>query len=197
MPEQDAVLAVTSAIEIMQDVLDLTYEHLLPAMNTGVLEPSPHHTQLLDQLANLNLAPIQGQKDSPVAKAVSGKTYRLEKSQENLQTVTLHFHDDNCSLSLSDGQQEHLVMCGYSAWMSSVTTLPAEVNLFHSHPDKIEASGAWTDASTFVVKIIYVETPHCLTAAFYFDGDKLTLKRKWNVSFGPLNLPEVRGYTTA
>jgi CubicO group peptidase (beta-lactamase class C family) len=193
MPEQDAVLAVTSAVGNMQTVLDLAYKHLLPAMNDKGLEPSPNHSLLLNQLTNLNLAPVRGHKDSSVVTTVSGKVYQLENSQENLPSVMLHFRDETCLLSLSDGQQEHRVTCGYNKWLSGTTTLPAEVNLFHNHADEIEASGAWTDTNTFVMKIIYVETPHCLTATFHFDRSKLTVKRKWNVSFGSLELPELNG----
>lgn len=194
MLEQDAVLAVTSAVEDMQAVLDLAYEHLLPAMKAAPLtEVQGEHDVLLKQLSKLTISPVRGEKTSTMARAVSGKTYHLESSSENFQTVTLHFHDEDCLLSFSDSTRKHEVVCGYNTWQSGTTTLPAEVNLFHSHPNKVEASGAWTDANIFTVKIIYIETPHCLTVTFHFDGSKLTLKRKWNVSFGPLNSPILTG----
>jgi CubicO group peptidase (beta-lactamase class C family) len=194
MPEQDAVLAVTSAVEIMQDVLDLTWTHLLPAMADAPLAEAPDkQLALLGHLANVVISPITGETTAPIVQGISGKTYQLELNPENLRTVTLHFRDQDCLLSMVDDNGTHHVVCGYNQWLTGTTTLRADVNAFHTHPTKVEASGAWIDSSTFTVKIIYTETPHCVTIACHFDKDSLTIKRRWNVSFGPLNLPELHG----
>jgi CubicO group peptidase (beta-lactamase class C family) len=194
MPEQDAVLAINSAVQTMQAVLDLAWKHLLPAMtSTPLTEDAAARAVLSNHLANLTISPVKGKTTSPVLQAVSGQSYQLESTSDNLRTVTLHFREQDCLLSLTDDKGEHQVVCGYNEWLSGTTTLPAEVNMFHAHPSKVEASGAWTDTNTFTLKIIYSETPHCLTASFSFDQETLTFKRSWNVSFGPLELPILTG----
>jgi CubicO group peptidase (beta-lactamase class C family) len=191
MPKQDAVLAITSAVLNMQDVLDLTWTHLLPAMNsTPLADDAEGQSVLLGRLANLKIAPVQGETTVPNS---SRKSYRLEPNAENFRSATLHFHDQNCSLIFSDDKGELHIVCGYNQWSSGTTTFYSPVNMFHAQPTKIEASGAWTDANTFTVKIIYIETPHCLTMNFYFDGNSVTIKRRWNESFGPLELPVLMG----
>jgi CubicO group peptidase (beta-lactamase class C family) len=197
MPKQDAVLAITSAVDIMQDVLDLTWTHLLPAMTDAELaDEATAQRTLSSQLAHLTIAPTKGETTSRILQTVSGQTYQLESTsedKESLRTVTLHFHDQNCLLSFTDDQQEHQAGCGYNQWLSGTTTFYTPVNAFHNQPTKIEASGAWTDATTFTVKIIYIETPHRLTMAFHFDKNTVTINRRWNVSFGPLELPVLVG----
>lgn len=61
LPEQDAVLAITSDSEEMQQVLDLTWEHLLPAFGTGPLPGrEAADAALADRLTRLALPPAEG-----------------------------------------------------------------------------------------------------------------------------------------
>jgi hypothetical protein len=196
MPEQDAVLAITSAVQNMQDVLDLTWTHLLPAMEaTPLAENSERQGALPSQLEHLAIAPIKGETTSAIIQAISGQTYTIKSddNEKNFRTVTLHFRDKDCLLSIADDKQEHQVMCGYNDWLAGTTTFYTPVNAFHQRPTKIEASGAWTDSNTFTLKIIYIETPHSVSVSFHFDENTLTIKRRWNVSFGPLELPILVG----
>src|SRR5438874_3742035 len=77
MPEQEAVLAITSGVGDMQAVLNVVWDHLLPGFNAaaGSGSPSP---ELKRRLAGLSVPPPTGKLDSPTARQVSGKTYRLE-----------------------------------------------------------------------------------------------------------------------
>jgi hypothetical protein len=188
MPEQDAVLAITSGVNNMQTVLDLVWEHLLPAMNQALPENLVEQTKLSSQLANLTIPPVTGKISSETSHL--SKTGELTKpnQEELIQSVSLHFGQENAFLVIKDTQKEHQLDCAYNQWLSGTTT-------FYSEPaSKVGVSGAWTDEKTFTLKIIFIETPHCLTASFHFDGERLSLNRKWNVSFGPLDLPQLTGY---
>ena len=84
-------------------------------------------------------------------------------------------------------QKENTIVCAYNQWLASETS-------FYGEPSsKVEVSGAWTNANTFTMKVIYIETPHCLTMTFEFDGDEVIVQRFWNVSFGKLKLPVIIG----
>ncbi|MFN8492475.1 MAG: hypothetical protein U0350_33045 [Caldilineaceae bacterium] len=57
MPEQDAVLAITSGLGDMQVPLNLVWEHLLPAFGSSALPENQHAQQALaNKLAKLGLA---------------------------------------------------------------------------------------------------------------------------------------------
>src|SRR5689334_5809063 len=90
MPEQDAVLAITSGLGNMQPPLDLVWELLLPAMQPAPL-PEDRATQaaLEHKLAQLALPPQPGSAVSPLAAEVSGRTYDFEKNDQNIDTITL------------------------------------------------------------------------------------------------------------
>ena len=58
MPDQDAVLAITSGVGNMQAVLDLVWKHLQPAMTSAPLaDDAGAQRQLADRLAALRLTP--------------------------------------------------------------------------------------------------------------------------------------------
>ena len=65
--------------------------------------------------------------------------------------------------------------------------------LDNAKPQPVAASGAWIDADTYVVKLSYYETPFCPTLTCRFVEDRLALLYRPNVSFGPLERPELTG----
>jgi hypothetical protein len=58
LPEQDAVIALFSCMEDMQVILDLMWEHLLPAMGDESSRPTSDDDALADRLANLTLPTV-------------------------------------------------------------------------------------------------------------------------------------------
>ena len=192
MPDQDAVLAITSAVSNMQAVLDLAWEHLLPAMGSAVLldEPDALHA-LQDQLANLAIAPVAGTTDSAMAAAVSDCQYQVDAAsltawgddKPAVEQATFHFTPAQWQVTFSGGNATHEISGGYGQWTSGATTF------FRSESDPVMVSGAWCAPDTFTMVVRYIETPHCLTLDAHFDGDALRLNSRWNVSFGPLELP--------
>ncbi len=199
MPEQDAVIAITSAVVDMQTVLDLVWKHLLPAMGATLPENQAEQSKLSSTLASLAIPPVTGEVSSAITKDISGKSYQFEinsassdgrislpSREKSIQSLSLNFQKEQCTLVIKD-TKEHRMDCAYNRWLSGTTSLYGEPS------SKVEVSGAWTNANTFTMKVIYIETPHCLTMTFEFDGDKVTLKRRWNVSFGELELPVLTG----
>ncbi len=75
MPEQDTVLAITSGVDDMQAVLNVAWQHLLPALGPLPLPENPAgQASLADKLSGLALRPTQGQALTPAALTLSGKT---------------------------------------------------------------------------------------------------------------------------
>ena len=187
--EQDAVLATTAGVENMQSVLDLVWSHLLPAMGDEPLpEDEAAQSALTSQLANLSIEPTQGERTSPIAASISGKTYDFSYDVgDDFHWLTLHFHEDELLFLAEDDKGEHQVRCGYAEWTPGTTTFRA--------PEEapVLCSGAWTAPDMFTLEIRYIRTPHALTLRFQLDEERLRVSGRWNVMFEEVALPEMVG----
>jgi hypothetical protein len=188
MPEQEAVLAITSGTGDMQAVLNLVWEHLLPALNTvSPAEVGSGPEELGRKLSSLALLPVQGQAASLVAAGVSGRKYSFEANEEKLESLSLDFSGEVCVLTLQDERGEHRVECGSGAWLKGRTTLNRRES------PHVAASGAWTAEDSYVMKLHFYETPFCHTLTCRFTEDKLIFDSKANVAFGPTEDPQLVG----
>lgn len=188
MPEQDAVLAITAGTPDMQGVLNLVWKHLLPAMGTAPLpEDGREHRALVERLAGLRLPAQAGKRTSPIAAMVSGKVFRLPANEHDLQAIGIEFGDEGAVLLIKNTYGEQRIPCGHGTWSRGVVHVatPGRLN--------VAASAAWTDERTFVVQVCEYETPFVRTFTCRFDGDRLRLQHRINVSFGPTRFPEQVG----
>src|SRR5438093_8847210 len=71
MPEQEAVLAITSGIGDMQAILNCVWEHLLPGMKEGSRPGGSEAAALKAKLGSLAMRPPEGKPASPTAQRVS------------------------------------------------------------------------------------------------------------------------------
>jgi CubicO group peptidase (beta-lactamase class C family) len=170
LPEQDAVIVMTSENKNMQGQLDLVWKHLLPACDAK--EPRKAD---MSRLSQLKLAPPKGRKTSP---RTTGKTFRLEANELGLQTVSFAFRDGACVFTAN----AHSITCGLETWLRGEAVFPGTPPRLISGgkpnkqtPSKIAASATWTDESTLVMTWRYYETPHSDTVTCRFDGDAVTL----------------------
>jgi len=179
LPEQDAVLAITSGDMDMQRTLNLVWEHLLPQMKDGV-QPTDvaAGSALRERLATLTLAPVAGAATSPLAATVSGRRYTFRANQQGIEAMSLAFAREGCLLTVTDRAGEHHIGCGYGTWHLG------EGGLDTSEPQRVGASGAWTAPDTFTVKLAYYTTPFCPQLTCRFDGDRLHFQVVMNVDFG-------------
>ena len=78
LPEQDAVVAITAGTRDLGGVLNLIWDHLLPAMSPSPLpDDAAAQEQLRVRLATLSLPAPDGAYTSPMAALVSGKNLCL------------------------------------------------------------------------------------------------------------------------
>jgi CubicO group peptidase (beta-lactamase class C family) len=174
LPEQAAVIAMTSENKNMQGQIDLVWKHLLPAFDLKA-EPA---SALRQKLAKLRLSPPAGAETSPSASRIAGKTYKLESNDLGLESVSFAF--DEKRITFTSGP--HTIHCGLSTWQRGEAAFPgtppslaANSILKPPPPSKIAASAAWTDDNTLVMTWRYYETPHSDTLTCKFEGDSLTL----------------------
>ncbi|WP_430378728.1 serine hydrolase domain-containing protein [Streptomyces sp. B1-3] len=175
LPEQDAVLAITSETEEMQQVLDLAWEHLLPAFGSGPLTGrDAADAALADRLTRLALPPLGGKAVAAEGTTVFTPASGTCAEQPTLAAVEVGpggrvtLVDDGERLDLGDG-------LGKDGWTVVDEPLPVAV------------SGGWADAQTLVVDLAFLETPHHLLVTC--SPDDRTFTARWRtrpLHAGPL-----------
>ncbi len=198
MPEQDAVVAITSGVKNMPAVLNLVWEKLLPAMQQAPLPEAPEACEELQRKLATLVVPVQsGAATSSLAKTVSGKRYLLAANDPQWETVGIECsdHGADTTLVLTSNGQEQRVVCGHNRWVKGELAWQLQ---FATLPERVVAAcGAWTSDDTYTAKICLRETPHCLTLQLKFAGEQLILDREMNVAFGPTRQPQVTGRAEA
>jgi hypothetical protein len=185
MPEQDAVVAITSGVRDMQAVMNLVWDKLLPAMKPSALASDEAACKKLERtLKGLSIRPVEG---SGAPAAVMGKKYVLEENDRNLETITLERDGDCVALIARVDGVERRIPCGRDQWRQSRMAW----GLLPEQP--VAASGAWTADDTFTAKLCFYETPYIITVRLKFTDRELQYNAEANVAFGPTREPQLTG----
>lgn len=180
LPEQDAAIAITSGVADMQSVLNLVWEHLLPALGSAPLPPNPTvHGALTEKLDSLALQPVQGSAIVPQAALVSGRQYMLDESPLGPASFILDFSDLGAKLTLQTPFGEQIFPIGQDEWLEGVIPLP-------NITARYALSGAWTGDDTYTIVIRFTETPFYFTITSRFNADQVDIHAAINVFFTPI-----------
>jgi hypothetical protein len=183
MPDQDAVLAITSGVRNMQAVLNLVWEHLLPAMQDAPLPADGSaQSKLAERLASLRLQTQSGAPTSYMAEIVSGKTYSFDQNEDGLRWIRLDFAENGAQLTVDDARGEHHIPIGYQAWTAGMTHYDQPI--YESNPHTVAASGAWTAEDSYSIRLSFAETPFIPTYSFRFADNGVEYQKVLNVGFG-------------
>jgi CubicO group peptidase (beta-lactamase class C family) len=198
LPQYDAVVAITSGVRDMQAVMNLVWDRLLPAMKDGALpENAAARGALQEKLSRLAVKRPAGKANSPLASRVSGRWYELGDNANGIKAVALEF-SARPALLVRTASGETRNPLGLVGWMKSPNGFTNGIDHMLSvaeHP-AVATAGAWTNDSTFTLKLVAPETPFYSTMVFHFDGDRLLLDGEHNVSFGNRTLPRLEGRAT-
>jgi CubicO group peptidase (beta-lactamase class C family) len=176
-PDHDATLVITSASPDMQAVMDIIWEHLLPALQgkagDGTARPP-----------RLELLPPTG--PTP---AGNGRTYEFDANLMGIASVRLD----------PDGTGVFTLVPGSVADDAGVPAGRTQELIFAPGPwredlDRLQTTeqrlvtSAHGDGETFVAIVRYLETPYVVTMRCHVDGDALQIDLRFNVSFWPPEL---------
>jgi len=193
MPDQDAVLAITSGLGDMQAVLNLAWDHLLPAMKERKLRKNTEaRSTLTRRLQNLTLRTVPGAATSPLLAQVSGKPFEYPANEQKIEKISLAGDSAGRQVTLTlrrDGVDQRIA-CGFQQWITGRAALGAAVDR------PMAATGAWTAEDTFTARLCFYETPYVLTVTLRFAGHDLVYNAEANVGFGPTKQPQLTGRTS-
>jgi len=188
MPEQDAVLAITSGSSDMQGILNMVWEHLLPAMEEDALPPDDEGLSLLNEkLQGLAINTVEGEEKSPNASLFSAKTYIVEPNDRAIESIAFDFEASPDMITIKSEKGEQSFRVGYGTMEMGSMINPRLVSR------EIAVSGAWETQDKYHVKIIYYEIPHEIEYTFQFNEDRLLWDTDLNVSFDPTSFEQLKG----
>ncbi|CAL9326685.1 serine hydrolase domain-containing protein [Streptomyces sp. SudanB52_2052] len=155
LPEQDAVIATTAATEEMQTLLNLVWEHLLPAFGPEPLSGREAvDAELRERLARLALPTAPGKPAPPErAEEWAAAEFTPSGGAGPVRTAGLARDADGWTLTLTEergGGRLDLRLGGGPGWTVAEEPFPTAVG------------GGWTDPGTLAVDVVFLETPHRL-----------------------------------
>jgi CubicO group peptidase (beta-lactamase class C family) len=179
MPEQDAVIAITAGSDDLQGILDVVWEYLLPAMKEGSLPPDEAGLELLHQKQQgLAISYVAGEESSPLASDISGKVYKLEENIRSIKSISFNFESSPVDITISTDQGERSLNAAFSSMEKGIMPNPQLVS------DKVAVNGAWESPDTYVVNLIYYETPQSVKHTFTFKEKSVLWDTEQRASFG-------------
>lgn len=195
MPEQDAVVAITSGVKDMQAVLNLIWDLLLPALQPRALAVDPAAAQHLEnKLASLQVRPAQGAATSALADQILNRKIVFPANDQKLESVKISSADGGKSLTLAArvNGQDVSVPCGHLEWKKG--RAPLLGGPLAQFPDEPTAGTfAWSADGACLIKLCAYETPYHTMFTLKVDGDRATMDAELNVAFGPTKRPQLIG----
>lgn len=181
LPNEDAVIAITSEASDMQAILNMVWKHLLPAIQgMGLTNDERPLAALKRKQASLTLPFPEGQPTSPLAARVNGKTFSIADNSLAVKRVSILFRRKECVFTMLDDRGGHQVTCGFGRWLEGRVDLPIkELFLVTTDPRrevKVAASAAWSDDHTLVMLWRFYETAHYERVTCRFDGDNVQVE---------------------
>ncbi len=184
MPEQDAVVAITSGLSNLQGVLNAVWDHLLPAMigeNDPAPKPTPNeHAELLDVLRNLELAtvPTQPRQASAVSKDAKS-SYEMADNRMGIESVRFEFDDFGFVMSVKGSRGEVRLPGRYDQWVHGESGWLSA----RGESAPVAVRGGWATDNVLVVTVSYTEAPLVLMLECTFNEGSIEVAVRQNVGF--------------
>ncbi len=190
MPEQDAVLVITSGVKNMQSVLDLVWERLLPVFKEKPLPANAaRHQQLNRRLADLKVRTAEGAATSALASGISGKFYKFPVNELKIDSIALNAGaSGETTLTIRRNGSDQPVVIGHGEWKKGTLAYGE----WPSQP--VAASGAWIAPDLYLARLCFYEEPFILDLRLKFENGKVVFDGEFNVYFrGPTKQPRLVG----
>jgi CubicO group peptidase (beta-lactamase class C family) len=192
MPDQDAVLAITSETADMQGELNLVWKYLLPAMHQGTLPADKASDEGLSQhLAALSLPPLTDATASPNVDKISNKEFIFQPNSIKLKSIDISFDAGVCKVVMRKDSATYRFNFDSGKWLPGETAMQgpglvaqAKEDFSLLQPYKIDASYGWLDNNTLQLKLRYIESPHTETITCHLNGKLLNTTVEYSFTYG-------------
>ncbi len=180
LPEQDAVVVITSETPDMQGVLNLVWTHLLPAFQPTTISAASADKAVKTRLEREALPlPAAGLAPRELCRRLSGKSFVIQGPNPTVEKVRLDFHARECVFALTRNSRTHTIRNGLGKWIEGVTEMPGtppKLTAGDLGPLRVAAAARWIDPVTLQLTWRFFETPHHDTVTCRFDGERVTIE---------------------
>jgi CubicO group peptidase (beta-lactamase class C family) len=192
MPDEDAVLAITSESPDMQGELNLVWKYLLPAMHPGALPVNTAaDNRLKSHLNALRLKTAVGKGNA----AAHNQSYSFTTNVLHINTMAINADNNTCDVLLKKDSVSYKLHFDAGKWFLGTTDLQgpsllatAKEDFTFLKPYKIAGSFTWLDRETLQLTLRYIESPHTETFTCHFSGDKLNVDVAYSYNYGKSTL---------
>jgi hypothetical protein len=163
MPEQDAVLAVTSESWDMQKSMTTVWENLLPAIQASALpENITELAALKTELKTLALPVVKGSLSSPLSSKYQDKKFMLNSNDFGATEMAFTFTKHACRLAISTSKKIFSLQFGWEEWLpnkeNAVYVFPVAGRIHM--PSKMAGTATWINENTLQLNARFVDAMH-------------------------------------
>ena len=182
LPEEDAVIAITSETMDMQGELNLVWQYLLPALKADRSGLNMNNAVLLKKrLAALKLS-VPVQTDSSFHSVqMNNRKFNMEANPKGIEAISFNQMDETIVLNFKIRGVDHPFNFGDGKWINGTTEMlgPSLVEGARNHftglaSSQIVGAYSWKSPKGLEMQLRYIDSPHTLKLNFYFDGDKIS-----------------------
>ncbi len=178
LPDQDAVIAITSGLSDIRALPEAVWDELLPALTEGPVQESPSELALLTQRLNdLRLDDIPPSDPTEVQGLVSNKIKHVVLEREMGKaplTLSLDLmYSDRIEVNIDEGGTLAQVACGLGESGLRGQLIPFEWG-GERVPEPVMARARWVDQNALDLVFRFYQTPFCQRLQLRFDGDRVT-----------------------
>jgi len=178
MPEQDAVMAVTSESWNMQQSMTTIWENILPALQPNALPANePAFLALKKELHDLALPVTRGSLSSPLSSRYQNKKFKLDKNDFGAIETGFSFTKDGCHWTTATDKGTTTIAFGWENWLlnkdraSYIFPVPGRLHM----PSRIAGTATWVNDHTLQLNARFAEAMHGDTITCSFKDDALTI----------------------
>ncbi|MBB3114118.1 CubicO group peptidase (beta-lactamase class C family) [Paenibacillus phyllosphaerae] len=196
MPNEEAVLAFTSSLSDLSQVLNAVWSHLLPALQAGrqvLPADEAAYARLQSKLEQLAVAAPE-HKAAPFA-PYAGKIYNLVDNVLGLRRLTLHPDSEGGGIYWQDEAGEHRFTVGEDEWALTEWPLAAELWKPGERPRRIAAAaaGRWQEDGSYRIYLRLLDTAYQDELTCRFEGENVTITYHRHFSVTPLAVEPITG----
>lgn len=188
-PDQDTVVAITSGTNNMGEIMQLTWDIILPVLKEGKI---PRNDQALlalqKKIASLKIKAVEGQMTNRQQKKWLNKEFHFDENDQGIKTISFKTQNKEYSVQIKMeggiqiipfGQQRYIKakVKGHLPYsLTRRSSFIPESSLRYIKNKTIASNGAWTDENEFHLRVYLYETPARMNYKFKFSDDGLILE---------------------
>lgn len=188
-PQNQTVIAITSGTNNMGQIMQLTWNILLPALEKKTLPTDiKAHQDLKNKTASLALKPVVGKKSSSLQKKWLKKKRYFPQNGQGIKSIEFQMKKGGNTLYIEMENGTETIPFGYGKYVKSEiknhlphtnsrrsSYIPSSSLRYHKNK-KVASSGAWINEKEFQLRIYLYHTPARMNYNFKFSDLGVTLK---------------------